>query len=264
MLSRPGRVPVVLLHALSMNASMWDAQRAALEERGHRVLAPHQRGFGGAPLGVEPPSLDVVADDVARLLDEHGIRRAAIVGSSMGGYVAMAFLRRHPGRALGLGLLSCRATADDDRARADRERFASGMEEAQTARQLIEATTPMLVGSTTRTQRPGVLARVRALAAEADPPSLAWAQRAIAARVDSTDVLRFTRVPAVVVAGAQDPLVSPQESLDTARLLPGGELVTVPGTGHLQPVESPGPVTDILIALLDRLDTAERREADAC
>lgn len=118
-----GRVPVVLLHALSLDSSMWDTHREALEGRGHLVVAPDQRGFGATPLGNEPPSLDTVADDLARELDARGIERAVLVGVSMGGYAAMAFLRRHPGRALALALLSTRADMDDEAARTAREGF---------------------------------------------------------------------------------------------------------------------------------------------
>lgn len=80
---------------------MWQAQARALRSLGHPVLTPDQRGFGTTPLGDAPPSLDVVADDLARTLDERGMDRAVLAGSSMGGYVAMAFLRRFPDRVAG-------------------------------------------------------------------------------------------------------------------------------------------------------------------
>ncbi|MFF9667351.1 alpha/beta hydrolase, partial [Streptomyces althioticus] len=64
-----------------MNASMWSAQLDALpgptgDEA--RVLAPDQRGFGGTELGADEPSLDLVADDLALLLDAAGIDRAVV------------------------------------------------------------------------------------------------------------------------------------------------------------------------------------------
>lgn len=250
------RTPVVLLHALATDASMWDAQRRALESHGHPVLAPHQRGFGGIPLGDAPPLLDVVADDLARQLDERGIHRAVLAGSSMGGYVAMTFLRRHPGRTLGLALLSARAGADSAEARAEREKFASALADPALAPGVIAATAPLLVGATTRSRRPAALDRVRALAAAAPAASLAWSQRAVAARPDSSDVLRATDVPAVVVAGDEDGLITLDESRGTALLLPRGRLVTLPGAGHLQPMETPEAVTDILTELLAAVGAA--------
>ncbi|MFD9515722.1 alpha/beta fold hydrolase [Streptomyces sp. NPDC059979] len=249
-----GMLPVVLLHALSLDASMWEAQRHGLEERGHRVITPDQRGFGRVPLplGPEPPSLDLVADDLARTLDGHGIGRFLLVGSSMGAYTAMAFLRRHPGRAAGLTLLSARATADEPEARAQRLGFAEAIGDDRARERLIARTTPLLVGAGTRRRRPELVDRLLADVRRADPAALAWAQRAIAARPDSADTLRGADLPAVVIAGDEDVLVGAEESRRTAALLPRGRLVTLAGAGHLQPLEAPEPVTRALLELLAR------------
>ncbi|MFJ9693241.1 alpha/beta fold hydrolase [Kitasatospora sp. NPDC101183] len=264
-MSAAPRTPVVLLHALSLHASMWQAQVRALRERGHRVLAVDQRGFGTAPLALgeapPPPSLDVVAEDLARTLDSQGVGRAVLAGSSMGGYAAMAFLRRFPDRVAGLALLSARATADDPAAAAQRLRFAELVLDPAHRPVIVEQVTPLLLGDTTRARRPELLARVLADARAADPAALAWAQRAIAARQDSTEVLRAARVPALVIAGEQDALVAAQESRRLAELLPQGRLLTLPQAGHLQPLEAPEEVTRALAGLLDEVDEVGRSVA---
>ncbi|MFD8389123.1 alpha/beta fold hydrolase [Streptomyces sp. NPDC059680] len=250
------RTPVVLLHALSLHASMWEAQERALRARGHPVLAVDQRGFGETPLGDSPPCLDVIADDLARTLDEHGMDRVVLAGSSMGGYAAMAFLRRCPDRVAGLALLSARATADEPEAAAQRLTFAELVQDPAHRPAIVERVTPLLLAHTTRADHPELLARVLADAHAADPAALAWAQRAIAARPDSTDVLSAARIPALVIAGAQDALVTPQESRYVADVLPHGRLITLPGAGHLQPLEAPEEVTHALCGLLDEIDAA--------
>ncbi|MFC8451557.1 alpha/beta fold hydrolase [Kitasatospora sp. NPDC057223] len=252
-MTAPTRTPVVLLHALSLHASMWDHHTQALRARGHQVIPFDQRGFGTAPLGTAQPSLDVVADDLAQLLDDRGIDRAVLAGSSMGGYAAMAFLARHPGRTAALALLSARATADTPEARAQRLQFAALVEDAPARATIIDRTTPLLVGATTRARHPEIVARLLADARAADPKALAWAQRAIAARPDATATLRATDVPAVVIAGDQDVLVGFEESRQTAEALPQGRLVSIPGAGHLQPLEAPAAVADALHGLLDRI-----------
>ncbi|MEU1071657.1 MULTISPECIES: alpha/beta hydrolase [unclassified Streptomyces] len=259
MTAADGRAPVVLLHALALDSSMWDAQREALERRGHRVIAFDQRGFGGTALGDGPPSLDAVADDLARELDRRGIARAVLAGVSMGGYVAMAFLRRHPGRTRALALLSTRAQADDGAARAAREGFAALMEDPVRGPAAVEATAPRLVGATTRAERPRVLAHVRAVAARSAPASLAWAQRAITAREDALDVLRDADIPAVVIIGEEDELVTEADARAMADALPRGRLVVVPRAGHLPPLEAPEATQKELDTLLDELEALEAR-----
>lgn len=262
--ARPARLPVVLLHALPLGSLMWRAQARALRARGHTVLTPDQRGFGTTPLGAEPPSLDTVADDVAALLDEHGIQEVALAGCSMGGYVAMAFLRRHPGRVRALALFATRATADTPRAAAERRTFADLILDDTRRDHLVAGTTPLLLGAGTRERRPDLVEEVLTMAKGASPEAVAWAQRAIAERADSLPVLRATDLPALVVTGAEDELVAAPDAAATADALPRGRLVTLPGVGHLQPLEAPDEVTDLLTTLLDDATTPDRNGYGTC
>jgi pimeloyl-ACP methyl ester carboxylesterase len=258
-MKRSQDVPVVLLHALPLSSAMWQEQAAALRARGHTVITPDQRGFGTVPLGTAQPSLDTVADDLAVLLDERGIGQVTLVGCSMGGYAAMAFLRRHPHRVRALALFAARAGADRPQAAAERLKFADLMLDDATRDHVVARTTPLLLGATTRARRPDLVDQIMTMTKAAAPEAVAWAQRAIAARPDSLPVLRSTDVPAVVVTGEEDELVSLEEATSTADALPRGRLITVPGAGHLQPLEAPHYVTDLLTTLLDDAATADRK-----
>ncbi|WP_406184851.1 alpha/beta fold hydrolase [Streptomyces sp. NBC_01006] len=257
-------LPLVLLHALPLDSSLWDAAAAALRARGRRVLTPDQAGFGSAPLPQGSPSLDLVADGLARELDRQGIGEVALAGCSMGGYVAMAFLRRHPDRVRALALLAARGTADSAAAAGQRLRFADAILDDSARAGLVAATTPSLLGATTRARRPHLTARVTGLALAAPPRSVAWAQRAIAARTDSTATLRAADVPAVVVIGAEDELVSLEEACRTAKALPRGRLVVLPGVGHLAPLEAPEATAEILTGLLAQALVRAEAQAAPC
>ncbi len=100
---------VVLLHAFPMDSSLWAAQRPALAGAGYRVITPDLPGFGGSAPSPDAPSLDVMADAVVGLLDHLGIERAVVGGLSMGGYVTMALLRRHPDRLSAIILADTKA-----------------------------------------------------------------------------------------------------------------------------------------------------------
>src|SRR5204863_3778474 len=77
----------------------------------YRVIAMDLRGFGESTIG-GPASLEEFADDAAAVLDAAGVPMAAVGGLSMGGYVALAFARRHPSRLAALVLADTRAGAD--------------------------------------------------------------------------------------------------------------------------------------------------------
>lgn len=248
--------PLVLLHAFPLSGRMWQAQLDALpgpDGTAARVLAPDLRGFGAAPQGDQPPSLDLLADDVALLLDRAGIDRAVIGGLSMGGYVAMAFARRHRDRLAGLLLADTKATPDLDTARTNRERIARAVLARDSVQLLLDEQLPHpQLSPTIVRERPEVVDRVRAMMAEAAPTAVAWAQRAMAARGGSLDVLAEVRVPALVVRGEDDTIATAEDAAAMVDALPDAELRTLPGAGHLTALEQPTAFDDAARTLLAR------------
>jgi pimeloyl-ACP methyl ester carboxylesterase len=234
---------------------MWDTQRELIpgpDGQDARVITPDQRGFGYTPLGEGEPSLDLAADDLARLLDELGLERAVIGGLSMGGYVAMAFARRHPGRISGLLLADTKATADPREVLAGRERIARAVLERGTVKVLTEeeGLAENLLGPATM---PELTAHVRELIAEASPAAVAWAQRAMAARPDSLEVLAGLDCPAAVVVGEADTVTPLYEAQLMTEALPDAELTVIPSVGHLSSLEAPETFNAVVRALLRRI-----------
>ncbi len=249
--------PVVLLHAFPMDSALWAAQRKALAQAGHRVITPDLPGFGGSAPVAAPPSVDVMADAVAELLDHLGIERAVVGGLSMGGYVTMAMLRRHPQRLSAIVLADTKAGADTPDAAANREAVATAVEAAGTAAGIADGMLPNLLGATTRGTRPDVVTAVHRWIGAQPAAGVAWAQRAMAARPDSlVDIAAFGG-PVLLVYGAEDtisPVADAVAMADAARS--GGSATTVveiPAAGHLTAVEDPDAVTRALRAWLDAL-----------
>lgn len=237
--------PLVLLHAFPLSSAMWLAQRDALAAR-FRVVTPDLRGFGGSALGTAEPSVDVMADDVAALLDAKGVDRAVVGGLSMGGYVTLAFCRRHPERVLGVILAGTKATADTEAARAARLRTAERLEADKSVDVLLEELLPRLVGPTTMRQRALVYGRVRGLVQSAPAAAAAWAQRAMAARPDAVSALAEMRAPALVVHGDEDEISTEDDARTMAGALPNAEFTVIPGSGHLTAVEQPRLFNDVV------------------
>ncbi|GII56377.1 alpha/beta hydrolase [Planotetraspora thailandica] len=230
-------LPVVLLHAFPLSSAMWLAQRESLAPV-CRVITPDLRGFGGSRLGDDDPSVDAMADDVAGLLDAERIDRAVVGGLSMGGYVTMAFCRRHPDRLRGVIFADTKADADTEAARANRERVARAVLDGGSG-VLVDDVMPALLGVTSKQRRGMVVGRVRGLMQSAPPVAVAWAQRAMAARPDSFDTLRALDVPALVVVGEEDELSPPSDAEAMAAATPGAKLEVIDKAGHLSAIEQP-------------------------
>jgi pimeloyl-ACP methyl ester carboxylesterase len=242
--------PLVLLPAFPFDSRIWDRARTGLAEHA-RVITPDPRGFGRTPLGGAEPDLGVMAADVLALLDSLGLDRVLLGGCSMGGYVTMAVLGAAPERVAGLVLIDTRATADPPEARENRHAVAGRAEREGVAGWLADQMIPVLLGSTTIERRPDVVDTVRRRLDEVLPASVAWGQRAMAARPDSGAILRGAGVPTLVVHGEEDKLI-PVDAARALAELTGAELAVLPGAGHLSPLEVPAEFTTAVLTLLGR------------
>jgi pimeloyl-ACP methyl ester carboxylesterase len=252
--------PVVLVHAFPVDGRMWTPQVAALREH-CQVIVPDVRGFGAAreqrtdphEAGLEGTAwVDLIADDLARLLNSLGLEQATLAGLSMGGYVAFAFLRRHPERLRSLALVDTKAGADTEETAARRLAMAERVL-AEGVAIVPELMLPGLLGETTHAQRPLVVEEVTKLILEQDPRAVAAAQRGMAGRPDSTGLLGSVRVPVLVVVGAEDELTPPSASRAIAAATPDAQLVEIAGAGHLVCLEQPEEVNRALYQFVSEL-----------
>ena len=96
---------VVLLHGLTATHRYVVMGSKALERSGHRVIAYDARGHGQSD-PAEPYAYPALAADLQRVLDERGIDRAVLAGSSMGAHTLLRFALEQPERALALVVIT--------------------------------------------------------------------------------------------------------------------------------------------------------------
>jgi 3-oxoadipate enol-lactonase len=236
-------VPVLFVHGFPHDHSLWDAQIAALAQRA-RCIAPDLRGFGRSE--VAPPfSMDRWADDLAALLDARAVERAVVCGLSMGGYIAFAFWRRHPGRVRALVLADTRAGADDEAARAKRREMIA-LARAEGAGAVAERLMPGMIGKTTRERSPERVTAMRAMLERAPVEGIVGALEAMIARPDSTETLATIDVPTLVVVGDEDALTPPAEARAMQERIAGSRLEVIAGAGHASAFERPAAFSHVL------------------
>lgn len=224
---------------------MWDDNVAQLAEK-FRVVRFSFRGAGASPLDGNF-SIDDLADDALRVLDGLKIPLAAIVGLSMGGYVALAFARRHAARMSALVLVDTKAAADSDAAKAMRDQGVQLIE--QYGARAFAATVPerLLAPSANAVLRE----RVREMAVQPDA-GMITALKAMRARPDRTRELSLIRCPTLCVVGENDILTPPEEAHAMAARIPGARVHVIPHVGHMSNLEAP---TEFNTVLLDFLST---------
>jgi pimeloyl-ACP methyl ester carboxylesterase len=245
-------MPVVLLHAFPFARGMWAPQVAALRSA-HRVLTPDLPGFGGSEGFAGTPSIEQMADDVHGLLEAIRVTEPVVLGGlSMGGYVALAFARRHADRLRGLVLADTKAEPDSPEARAGRDQLIA-FTQTHTVADVIEGMWPKLLAGETRTHRPEVVDEVRRLCAAQPPHAIVAALWALRDRPSAVPTLGAIRVPTLVLVGAEDTLTPPAQADALAAAIPGARRVTIPGAGHLANLEQPERFNEALRSFLQGL-----------
>ncbi|MFE0734007.1 alpha/beta fold hydrolase [Streptomyces sp. NPDC058855] len=244
-LAGEGPSTVLLLHSGVCDRRMWDGQFHALAEAGHRVVRCDLRGYGDTP--IDAPHTH--AEDVRALLDEIGADRAAVVGSSFGGEVALEFAALHPERVCALALLCSGAPghepSEELRAWGARERdllIAGDIDAA------VELNVDTWLGPGAG---PEVRALVRAMQRHIFDVQLPVPEEhaPVDAGVTAEDLPRIG-APALVVSGAHDVPDFRALAEDLARLLPAARHERLDWAGHLPALERPAETAALLTAFL--------------
>ncbi len=238
--------PIVLIHGFPMTRDIWDSQAEKLAQH-MLVIRPDLRGMGRSSVPDGPYLMEVLAADIAVVLDAQGIDRAAIVGHSLGGYVAMAFCRMYSERVTKLALVCSRLAADSAETARKREELADRAERENRIDPVVDANVPRLFAPATLEARSPVVTRAREIAAQNTPRGAAAMLRGMAQRVESYDIAEDLDIPVLIVAGAADQVNDLAEAEVMRRSFPHAALKVLGRSGHLPMLEQPDELTEHLL-----------------
>jgi pimeloyl-ACP methyl ester carboxylesterase len=228
--------PVILVHGFAGNLSMWDPLIDDLAND-YQVIAFDCRGHGKSDKPHEPEQYGIeMVNDIVRLMDHLQIKRAHIVGYSMGGFIVVKMLVEHPDRFLTAVIGGSKGLqAEDLKEQAPLTKYLqSGMSFSEA---VIAAAPP---------DAPRLSAEQREALKRDDPnhdPKALAAQRLGNKQlIVNYDSLRANRVPTLVIYGGND---HPDRFADLKKALSNAEYEVIPGAGHAGAVQSPEFVKDI-------------------
>jgi pimeloyl-ACP methyl ester carboxylesterase len=247
--------PVVLVHAGVGDRRLWDGQADVFAER-YLVLRPDLRGFGESPLPGGPFSW---VDDLRALLDHLGIDRAALVGNSLGGKVALDFSLAYEERVAALVLvgsaLSGHKSWPESEARDEEE---DALLDAGRMDEVVElnlrtwldgegrGSADVSSGERARVaemQRRALEIAVPAFAASPPPEPVGWVEPPAATRLGEIGV------PTLVVVGSYEIEEFRSISERLATEIPGARKAVLPAA-HLVAVERPTEFNRLVLDFL--------------
>jgi pimeloyl-ACP methyl ester carboxylesterase len=224
----------VLVPGLLCSVRLYAEQLPALWRLGSFSIADHRR--------------DADLPGIARRLLAAAPARFALVGLSMGGYIAFEVLRQAPERVQRLILLDTTARGETVEQTRHRRRL---IELAQSGSfdQVPEQLFPLYVHRQ-RHSDAGLQQLLRTMAEETGAESFVRQETAIMNRPNSLPGLSAIRCPTTVIVGEGDELTPPDMAREIASGIPHAQLIEVADCGHLSTVERPAEVTAALVAAL--------------
>ena len=231
--------PLILIPGLAAGAWIWFKQFLPLSEE-FRVLTFDPRGIGRSPLGSEPLTIPLLADDVSALLQRLGIERAHILGASFGGFVAQEFASAHPEMTRSL-VLSCTSFGGPNHVAPSMETLVAlastnGFNtEERIRRNLLPAFSSDFVRDHPEEIEETVHLRLSNPVVEA----AYQAQLAAAVGFNAESKLGTIKAPTLVLSGDSDAIVPAQNSRNLASKIGGAELRIIKGGSHLFFIERP-------------------------
>jgi len=248
----PKKAPVIIfIHGFPLNKSMWDKQSEKLKGS-YRVIAYDIRGHGDTDLGAIDFSIDLFAQDLIDFMDALKIEKTMLCGLSMGGYIALNAIEKHPNRFSALILSDTNCTADSSEAKENRIKTIEGIKE-NGVKKLADGLIPKLFAPESfKTYSEGI-AVVKELIVKTPKQSLYNSLHAMANRKETCSKLPEIKIPVLIIVGKEDKITPPEAANAMHEKIKDSSLQIIPNAGHLSNLENQEDFNNQLKKFIDTI-----------
>ncbi|MEN3367619.1 MAG: 3-oxoadipate enol-lactonase [Burkholderiales bacterium] len=239
---------LALVHSLAMTGAFWNRVVARLA--GHaEILTIDCRGHGASDKPSTPYSIEVMADDLADVMDHLGWTSATVAGASMGGSVALAFAGRHGNRTSALGLFDTTAWYGADAPEKWAERSAKARQEGMQA--LVGFQQTRWFSDAFREQNKDVVNDCVSLFLDNDVAAFETTCTMMGS-FDLRSTLSSLTMPTAILVGEEDFATPLPMATILHEGIRGSSFGIIPSARHLTPVECPDVIADALLKLISK------------
>lgn len=243
--------PIIFIHGFPFNRSMWKPQLEALAKN-YRVVSYDIRGHGQSDIGDGQYSLEFFVDDLILGMDHLKIKSAVLCGLSMGGYIALRAVERHPDRFKRLILCDTKSGADSNEVKIKRAAAVRAVKK-DGVKSFAEGFVKTVLTERTFKTKPNLVEFVSKMIQENSPLGISGALLAMASRTDTTAALAKMTLPALILVGEEDLLTPPSVSEAMMKSMPQATLHVIPEAAHLCNLENPDVFTERLLSFLETI-----------
>ena len=222
--------PLVLIMGSGSTMDFWSHALISDLARDNHVIIFDNRGIGATSTSDQEFSIKLFADDTANLLKALNIEKANVLGWSMGAYIAQELALNYPDKVNRLILYA--AEAGGEKAVHNPDVMAQLSDPSGTERERGERLLKLIFPSTWLKDNPDPRKYMPTSTGPVLPDSIKNQGIACWKWAGTFDRLSQIKVPVLLIAGTEDLITPPQNSIMMAEKIPGAWLVQVNGAGH--------------------------------
>jgi pimeloyl-ACP methyl ester carboxylesterase len=227
--------PLLLIHGFTESLNIWNEYKETLS-KSFRLILIDLPGHGKSSIIDDVHSMDLMAESLKAVLDFLAIESAVVVGHSMGGYVALAFARKHSRMLKGLGLFHSTSLADSDETKQARERAIEAINMNHS--KFLLGFIPELFAPETKDLFLPEIEKLIEEASRMEPRALIAAQKGMKDRSSTLDVLINAPFPVMFIAGQKDSRIPFENVWVQMALTETAYSLILRNTGHMGFIES--------------------------
>ncbi|MEF2246781.1 alpha/beta fold hydrolase [Paenibacillus sp. IITD108] len=201
---------IILLHGFCGSSHYWHKVCPLLSDK-YRIIMPQLRGHGGSYAPDGDYSIEAMADDIYKLMVKLELDKVVMFGHSLGGYVALAFAEKYKERLLGLGLIHSTALPDTEETKEKRRHDIDDIS-ANGINSYVEKLVPKLFTESKKQNMQEDIQHIVHIGLHMNQEGAIGALQAMMNRPDRSHVLAEADYPILLVAGAEDDVISPLDS----------------------------------------------------
>lgn len=241
--------PIVLVSGYSAPLEFWDSTLLEKLASNHTVIVFDNRGIGNTTSGNNNFTIPQLADDTSGLLDALKIKKADVMGWSMGGFIAQELALKHPDK-VGKLIIYASICGGKESAPPTPDVMKVFSNQTGTSLDRIKGFIPLLFPPEWRTQNPNYLQNLPAITENIPNETLNLQTQGIMNWPGTCNRLNSISQPTLVIVGTDDTLTVPENSLLMTEKIPAAWLVQIKDGGHGLMFQYPEEFSNVVLTFL--------------
>lgn len=258
---------IVLLHGFCGSSLYWHKLCPTLGEN-YRLIMPQLRGHGESSTPDEVYTMETMADDVYKLIETLEVDKVTMFGHSLGGYVTLAFAEKYSDKLSGFGLIHSTAQGDSNATKEKRRKDIENIFNNGIINYINQLIPGLFIDSKLWEMQEEVHEVIRA-GMEMTSEGAIHTLEGMMQRPDRSKVITEAKFPILLVAGADDEVISPElaytitvdgksvTSYEYAHIMQN----TFEGVAHMSLIEVPDQLSRVIVNYLKILHEKESKRA---